>query len=124
MIVNENAGRWDGPEGHLGLKQVASIEMSQPNYSFDTLACWWDPDTEGFYFAKDSGCSCPCPFENHTTPDKFEGPFTRNEARFKFLNSELPEWEDQSYLPRFVDDKTSAAKAVAEFNTDGESDDS
>lgn len=78
MIINENADYYDGPEGRLGLKQVASIEMSWPCYSFDTLACWWD----------------------------------------------LPEWEDQSYLPRFVDDKTSAAKAVAEFNTDGDSDDS
>lgn len=64
------------PEKH-GLTLVAEVELSEPCWSFDTLAVW--KDDEGFYLGTDSGCSCPMPFESHTR-DALTGPLTKEQA--------------------------------------------
>ena len=46
-----------------GLRIVGQIELSEPNYSFNTLIIWKRVDGKVFY-GQDSGCSCPSPFEN------------------------------------------------------------
>jgi hypothetical protein len=44
-----------------GLTVVGEVEWSEPSWSFDTTVVWFK---EGqFYWASDSGCSCPSPFE-------------------------------------------------------------
>lgn len=50
------------PEDH-GLEVLASLDISEPDYSFDLLVVWKDADSR-LYYAEDSGCSCPCPFED------------------------------------------------------------
>lgn len=58
------------PEKH-GLTVVAEIEYSDACYQFDTRVVW--KDAEGnFYTARDSGCSCPTPFEEYTTIESLE----------------------------------------------------
>jgi hypothetical protein len=47
-----------------GLEFVGELEFSDGNYQFDTTAVWVDSKTKRLYWADDSGCSCPAPFEN------------------------------------------------------------
>lgn len=62
-----------------GLTQVAEIDLSEPDYSFDLLGIWKDANG-GYYLGTDSGCSCPSPWENHTRDD-LTGPLTADQAR-------------------------------------------
>lgn len=54
--------------GEFGLTTIADIDDPQACYSFDILAVWQHEDGRLFY-ATDSGCSCPSPFENFTSLD-------------------------------------------------------
>ena len=47
------------------LVPVGEIEMSEPCYSFDTVVVWRHTPTGDVYTARDSGCSCPTPFEDY-----------------------------------------------------------
>lgn len=46
-----------------GLRIIGEIELSELDYSFNTLIIWKRQDGKVFY-AQDSGCSCPTPFED------------------------------------------------------------
>ena len=53
----------------LGLEVVIELTDPDPCYSFDDLVVW-KTFSGKLYFATDSGCSCPEPFENfHTIED-------------------------------------------------------
>lgn len=45
-----------------GLKIVAQIDYSDQCYQYDTRVVWKDKRGQ-FFTARDSGCSCPTPFE-------------------------------------------------------------
>jgi len=60
-----------------GFILVGEIELSPPSYSFDLLAVL--KNEKGYYLGTDSGCSCPSPWESHTTED-FTGPLTAEQA--------------------------------------------
>lgn len=62
----------------LGLTLVGSTELSEPSWSFDTLAVW--KDDAGFYLGTDSGCYCPSPFESYNGRDDLTGPLTLEQA--------------------------------------------
>ena len=47
----------------FGLKTVGEIEWSGAAYEFD-LTVLWVSETGQLYWADDSGCSCPSPFES------------------------------------------------------------
>lgn len=49
----------------LGLVQVALIDHSDGNYCFDYRVVWKHTETGVLYTARDSGCSCPSPFESY-----------------------------------------------------------
>lgn len=66
------------PEVH-GLTLVSEVELSEPSWSFNTLAVW--RDDLGYYLGTDSGCSCPTPFENYHTKADLTGPLTAEQAR-------------------------------------------
>jgi len=48
----------------FGLEVVAQIEYSSGSYEFDTRVIWRDKQGK-LYTARDSGCSCPTPFEDY-----------------------------------------------------------
>lgn len=50
------------PEKH-GLDLVGEIEWSSGFYEFNITAVWRDKEGN-LYYADDSGCSCPSPFED------------------------------------------------------------
>ena len=53
----------------LGLTPVATVE-DERNWDFNILAIW--SDGKRFYWAEDSGYSCPTPFEDYTTLDTLQ----------------------------------------------------
>jgi hypothetical protein len=54
---------YSSPEKH-GLTMVGEVEWGDGNYSFDLTTVWRDTKTGALYFADDSGCSCPSPYED------------------------------------------------------------
>jgi hypothetical protein len=83
-----------------GLTVVGEIEWSEPCYSFDTTVVWKDKDGI-YYWASDSGCSCPSPFEELNSLDDVDGSGDRN-AVIAFLQKDLDE-SDTYVAPQVVD---------------------
>lgn len=48
-----------------GLVQIYCMDDPQASYSFDYLVAWKHTATNMVYWAQDSGCSCPSPFEDY-----------------------------------------------------------
>lgn len=46
----------------FGLTTVGGLDYSSGSYEFDCTMVWVD-DQKNLYYADDSGCSCPSPFE-------------------------------------------------------------
>jgi hypothetical protein len=47
-----------------GLMTVGEISFDDDSYQFDMGVVWWHPERHVFFYAEDSGCSCPPPFED------------------------------------------------------------
>jgi hypothetical protein len=58
------------PEKH-GLEIVGECDWSSGSYEFDLAVIWRDKDGQ-LYYAEDSGCSCPSPFEGIRSIDDLE----------------------------------------------------
>ena len=61
MSIYGNPENW-------GLKQLGMIEDDTLSYEFDMLVVWVEATPTGtpkLYWARDSGCSCPSPFEDY-----------------------------------------------------------
>lgn len=65
------------PEAY-GLEYVCEVELSEPDWSFDTLRVLKGKD--GYYMGTDSGCSCPSPFENYHGIEDLTGPLTAEQV--------------------------------------------
>jgi hypothetical protein len=48
----------------LDLKVLVDFWLSEPDYDFNIL-CVWKHKNGKLYWAQDSGCSCPSPFEDY-----------------------------------------------------------
>lgn len=48
------------------MELVGHLEDPDACYSFDDIIVWKDKETGKLYYAEDSGCSCPSPFESET----------------------------------------------------------
>lgn len=48
----------------FGLTVVAEVEYSSGGYEFNTRVVWRQKETRKLLTARDSGCSCPVPFED------------------------------------------------------------
>lgn len=63
----DNCGRPHNPyysPEKCGLRILEVTEEPGLCYEFDMVVLWQDKETGKRYWARDSGCSCPCPFEN------------------------------------------------------------
>ena len=61
---------WDQPNPYsdpekCGLEIVEVHSDDTLSYEFDMIVLWRELATGKLYFASDSGCSCPSPFENY-----------------------------------------------------------
>ncbi|MFD5814355.1 hypothetical protein [Streptomyces sp. NPDC127038] len=52
---------YGSPEKY-GLRTIGEVQWGDACYSFDLTVVWQDTTTGALYFADDSGCSCPSPF--------------------------------------------------------------
>lgn len=52
------------------LVPVGEIYMHEPDYDFDIIAVWRHIGSGDVYWARDSGCSCPSPFEDYNSLEK------------------------------------------------------
>lgn len=55
----------------FGLTTVGEVEWTDESYEFDLTVVWKDVDGN-LYWADDSGCSCPSPFEDFSTIDQLD----------------------------------------------------
>lgn len=61
-----NPDLYNQPE-KFGIKTVGEVEWDDESYQFNITAVWQSKeDHKMFYWAHDSGCSCPSPFEGYT----------------------------------------------------------
>lgn len=54
----------------MGLEPIAEIDYSSGNYEFDLRVVWRHAESGELYTARDSGCSCPSPFESFNKLEK------------------------------------------------------
>lgn len=62
---------WNRPDVYYNpeefdLEIIGSLDDPEASYSFDLLVVWKHEDGRVFW-ASDSGCSCPSPFEDYTS---------------------------------------------------------
>jgi hypothetical protein len=93
---------YSSPEA-FGLRTIGEAEFSDGSYQFDRTVVWKDVETGAFYFADDSGCSCPVPFDDIGRAD-----ITKIE-RLQDLIDHLERRKAESY--RYVDEYNTDATA-------------
>lgn len=69
---------YEDPKRH-GLVIVAEIGDDDASYSFNDIVVWKHIDSGRFYWAQDSGCSCPSPFEDYDNIDDLTRLFSVHE---------------------------------------------
>lgn len=74
----------------LGLEEVVNIDWSDACYQFDMTIAYYQPATGKFFWADDSGCSCPSPFEDYGNLDQFE-----SGTAWQLRNHLLDRYKDQ-----------------------------
>jgi hypothetical protein len=85
----------EGPDSDAsGLEFVDSIDDAG-SYEFHTLSVWRDKETGRIYYASDSGCSCPTPFENYTTLSSLT---ELTEESLGAFDADLSGWENPLHV--------------------------
>ncbi|SRR6266498_856505 len=82
---------WESPDLYsqpeaFGLRVIGELNDPEACYSFRDLVVWQHEETGMIYYATDSGCSCPSPFEDFTSLDKA--------TEVRFLNDFIDALED------------------------------
>ncbi len=96
------------PEKH-NLKQIAHVDFGE-QWQFDMHTVWQHDQTKKLYYAHDSGCSCPTPFEDFTDISELE-PITKDNLR-QFEESMLNLKESKSEILSFLNDVKIALDAA------------
>lgn len=98
---------WDAPDPYyqpeaFGLEHFGSTDRDE-EYSFDIFAVWRSKDNPAlFYWASDSGCSCPVPFENMNSLTDMDGNGTALDAAeaFKVWKGNVTSADDAALLEK------------------------
>lgn len=86
----------------FGLVIVDVIELTDEQYQFDTLVIWRELETEKLYWARDSGCSCPTPFENYHGIEDLT-PFNIDSVRAEILGEMSRGYVSAEKVAQFLD---------------------
>lgn len=84
------------------LEIVTSIDYSGGNYEFDYRVVWRHKSTGKLYTARDSGCSCPTPFENYMTIESLEE-YSYNYVRNEALEESRKDYYVGDSISEFID---------------------
>jgi hypothetical protein len=65
-----------------GVEVVLDVDKSSGAYEFDMFAIWRSQIADLYYWASDSGCSCPVPFDSIDLSNACQGNLTeaKNDA--------------------------------------------
>jgi hypothetical protein len=66
MSQNVQQDLWDSESQPTGFTQIAEVEWEDQPYQFN-LTRVYRHDSGALFYAEDTGCSCPIPFESTTT---------------------------------------------------------
>lgn len=58
--------------GEFDLRPVGEIDYSSGSYEFDIRMVWQHVPTGTLYTMRDSGCSCPSPFEDYVSLESLD----------------------------------------------------
>lgn len=89
---------------NFGLEVVGAVDMAEPNYSFDMLVVWKDERGQ-FWTGRDSGCSCPTPFEEYNDVNDLDGPHDKDSLRTRvdyLITEYLGDWTPYGAYPEAV----------------------
>lgn len=75
------------PEEH-GLEILGEVE-EDPDYSFNKFVVWRRKSDGALFYASDSGCSCPSPFEDYTSVESLKAITKQTDKTFE---SDLQTW--------------------------------
>ena len=79
------------PEDH-GLEIVGEISFDDDSYQFEMGVVWWHPERRAFFYATDSGCSCPSPFEDYLSVDDLGEPLDLSKLTARLRALKLPDY--------------------------------
>lgn len=100
----------------FGLTPIGELNDPEASYSFYDFIVWKHEDGRIFY-ASDSGCSCPSPFEDYTSLDKADEAKSIEEfeaavkSYFNSVNYDS-NWDDDIQPSRFQSLKAEAIELV------------
>lgn len=83
---------------------VDDFERSDESYQFDITRVMFDVERRAYRVGRDSGCSCPTPFEDFNDDSDWGAPLSMNEA----INSVLADHT----VPSCLDDKLACVAAI------------
>lgn len=86
---------------NFGLEPVGQINWINEPYEFEITAVWKKKRGE-YYFASDSGCSCPTPFDYCTSVEKLNGPYNKTALAWNLY--QLVKCREDSTLNKSVRD--------------------
>lgn len=95
------------------LVPVAEVDYSDGNYQFDFRAVWKHEPSGRLYTARDSGCSCPSPFEDYTKLEDLD------ELDLALLEKEVQGELDSSYASLSELDAANFLRAVRDAVPEG-----
>jgi hypothetical protein len=96
----------------LGLKML-SFDQDGLSYEFNTI-CFWKNDKNKVFFAKDSGCSCPIPFEDYAGETREDVESKLQAVNLKQALTEFSTW-NKSYNGFYCDSFSADSKIRAFF---------
>jgi hypothetical protein len=79
----------------FGLSPLGEIQWGPACYDFDLTVVWQDTTTGALYFADDSGCSCPSPFESQGRDDLT--PIDKPQTFIDHVNKRIKDMEECGY---------------------------
>jgi hypothetical protein len=84
---------YNQPE-EFGLEIVGTASWDADDYGFDFTVVWRDPASGEMFFATDSGCSCPIPFEDYRSRESLT-PLERVQQLIDYTDSRLADGPDE-----------------------------
>lgn len=82
-----------------GLKIFGEVQK-EPDYDFDKFVIWERLSDHHLFYASDSGCSCPSPFEDYHSVDQLTPIFPATQLEFEH---EIMSWnvryDDVTHCP-------------------------
>ncbi len=99
-----------------GLVKVGELDEAELSYEYNTLVVWRHEPSGRVFYARDSGCSCPTPFEDYT----FSGPDDTNLTPITIGDSFASFTREVEDFPATQDEREGLIQSVRQLMPRGE----